>query len=49
MTVVECPHLVGFDPPATEAIDDPYPSWVYARARAGVVYVPLIDRYVAVS
>lgn len=49
MSAVECPHLVGFDPLAPEVIDDPYPTWADARARAGVVYVPLIDRYVAVS
>jgi cytochrome P450 len=49
VSALECPHLAGFDPLAAEVIEDPYPSWDEARARAGVVYVPVIDRYVAVS
>ena len=44
-----CPHLDGFDPLAAEVVDDPYPAWDEVRRRAPVVYVPLIDRYLAVS
>jgi cytochrome P450 len=44
-----CPHLTGFDPLADAEIENPYPSWSDAREQAGVVYVPRIDRYVAVS
>ncbi|HEX5195332.1 MAG TPA: cytochrome P450 [Solirubrobacteraceae bacterium] len=44
-----CPHLTGFDPLADAEIEDPYPSWSDAREQAGVVYVPRIDRYVAIS
>jgi cytochrome P450 len=49
VSATACPHLEGFDPLSPADIDDPYPSWEDARARAGVVYVPLINRYVAVS
>ena len=44
-----CPHLPAFDPLSDAEIEDPYPSWSEARAEAGVVYVPRIDRYVAIS
>jgi cytochrome P450 len=44
-----CPHLRAFDPLSDAEIEDPYPSWSEARAQAGVVYVPRIDRYVALS
>ena len=44
-----CPHLADFDPLAPEEIQDPYPGWDAARAQAGVVYVPKLDRYLAVS
>jgi cytochrome P450 len=44
-----CPHLDEFDPLNAAEIADPYPSWDVARRQAGVVYVPKIGRYVAVS
>lgn len=49
MTGVGCPHLDDFDPLDAEVVDDPYPSWDEVRRRAPVVYVPQIDRYLAVS
>jgi len=45
----QCPHLTDFDPLAPAEIEDPYPSWDSARAQAGVVYVPKLDRYLALS
>ena len=45
----QCPHLTDFDPLAPAEIEDPYPSWDTARAQAGVVYVPKLDRYLALS
>jgi cytochrome P450 len=44
-----CPHLTDFDPLAPAEIEDPYPSWDSGRAQAGVVYVPKLDRYLALS
>ena len=48
-TARRCPHLTDFDPLAPAEIDDPYPGWDVARAQAGVVYVPKLDRYIALS
>jgi cytochrome P450 len=45
----QCPHLADFDPLAAREIQDPYPRWDAARAQAGVVYVPKLDRYIALS
>jgi cytochrome P450 len=44
-----CPHLHDFDPLDADVVDDPYPTWDEVRRRAPVVYVPQIDRYLAVS
>jgi cytochrome P450 len=49
MSGVGCPHLDGFDPLDADVIDDPYAAWDDIRHRAPVVYIPLIDRYLAVS
>lgn len=44
-----CPHLEGLNPLDEDVIDDPYRAWDDARRQAPVVYIPLIDRYLAVS
>jgi cytochrome P450 len=44
-----CPHLEDLNPLDQAVIDDPYQAWDEARDQAPVVYIPLIDRYLAVS